>query len=113
MYVRVHAMTITGKSFQRQIEDFHCEQCGFFVTGNGYTNHCPRCLFSRHVDVSPGDRLERCGGLMEPIVFEAGGEMGKLTHRCVRCGFTGKNKASHEDSFEALLAVARKSVAEL
>ena len=26
------------------------------MKGNGYTNHCPKCLWSKHVDINPGDR---------------------------------------------------------
>lgn len=98
----------SSKAFQRRIEDFSCEQCGFFVTGSGYTNHCPQCLYSKHVDVFPGDRLEPCGGLMEPIavVKEQGQE--KLVHTCVRCGKTRNNKVQKDDSFEALVALTRK-----
>ncbi|MFA5023297.1 MAG: RNHCP domain-containing protein, partial [Candidatus Paceibacterota bacterium] len=33
-----------SQNFKRQIEDFVCEHCGEKVVGNGYTNHCPRCL---------------------------------------------------------------------
>lgn len=97
-----------GKVFQRRTEDFRCEQCGFLVVGDGYTNHCPRCLYSKHVDIFPGDRLESCGGLMEPIscVKENGQE--RLVQRCRSCGKVRKNKVQSEDDFEALLALARK-----
>lgn len=50
------------KKFQRQIEDFVCEKCGKEVKGDGYTDHCPRCLRSKHVDVNPGDRRSKCNG---------------------------------------------------
>src|SRR3989338_8156335 len=46
----------TSRRFQRTKEDFTCERCGFFVRGSGYTNHCPQCLWSKHVDVNPGNR---------------------------------------------------------
>ncbi|MEK7158524.1 MAG: RNHCP domain-containing protein, partial [Patescibacteria group bacterium] len=45
-----------SRTFQRRVEDFTCESCGAQVTGDGYTNHCPQCLVSKHVDVYPGDR---------------------------------------------------------
>ena len=54
-------------TFIRKTEDFICENCGAVVVGNGYTNHCPVCLYSKHVDRSPGDRAAGCGGLMEPV----------------------------------------------
>ena len=50
-------------TFIRKTEDFICEHCGREVRGNGYTNHCPYCLWSKHVDINPGDRAAGCGGL--------------------------------------------------
>lgn len=98
----------TGKIFQKRKEDFVCEHCGARVVGDGYTNHCPQCLYSKHVDVFPGDRQEACGGLMEPIGYEKEKNQERLSYRCVRCGKKGKNKVQEEDDFEAILAVARK-----
>jgi len=51
------------KKFQKKKEDFKCEKCGREVIGTGYTNHCPDCLWSKHVDVNPGDRQSKCLGL--------------------------------------------------
>ena len=59
-----------AKRFQRKIEDFVCANCGAKIKGNGYTNHCPACLWSKHVDINPGDRASVCGGLMKPIDIE-------------------------------------------
>ncbi len=101
----------TGKTFQRKTEDFLCEQCGVQVTGNGYTNHCPHCLYSKHVDNFPGDRLNECGGLMEPVLYEKENGQNRLVQVCERCGFVRKNKVQKEDQFEALLGVARKKAA--
>lgn len=89
--------------FQRKIEDFICKHCGLRVKGNGYTNHCPECLWSRHIDVNPGDRMERCRGMMEPIRLEKKGDEYSITHRCVKCGLERKNKTSELDNSEALL----------
>ena len=58
------------KRFQKKVEDFVCERCGTFVKGTGYTDHCPKCLWSKHVDVNPGDRKSECLGTMEPIGVE-------------------------------------------
>ena len=62
------------KKFQRTKEDFTCEKCGLVVKGSGYTNHCSRCLWSKHVDVNPGDRQTTCQGFMEPVGVELKGE---------------------------------------
>src|SRR5581483_786844 len=63
-------------SFTRRKENFRCLHCGTPVRGSGYTNHCPRCLWSRHVDVNPGDRAAECGAAMEPVgALWEGGEI--------------------------------------
>ncbi|MDP2838221.1 MAG: RNHCP domain-containing protein [Candidatus Moranbacteria bacterium] len=101
----------TSKTFQKRKEDFLCGHCGLAVMGNGYTNHCPRCLYSKHVDVFPGDRLAVCGGLMEPLSCEKERGQEKLIQRCIHCGMVRKNKVHEQDDFEALLELARKRVA--
>ena len=36
--------------------------------GTTHRNHCPTCLWSRHLDDdAPGDRAAECGSSMEPI----------------------------------------------
>jgi len=95
-----------AKKFQRTKEDFVCENCGYQVKGDGYTNHCPICLYSKHVDVNPGDRLATCHGLMKPIGFEKKGQKYIILHCCLRCGFKRKNKFSDEDNFEVLLKLS-------
>ncbi|HEY4511397.1 MAG TPA: RNHCP domain-containing protein [Candidatus Paceibacterota bacterium] len=95
------------KKFTRTIEDFVCEKCGTQVSGNGYTNHCPKCLWSKHVDVNPGDRKGECGGLMEPFsVSKKEGEY-VLQHRCGICGFERKNRLLKEDNFDAVLSLGK------
>lgn len=97
-----------AKKFQKRVEDFSCEHCGAQVKGSGYTNHCPRCLWSKHVDVNPGDRAEPCGGVMEPVALEGASPSYVLVHRCAKCGAERKNKAAEEDGPEALIAVAKR-----
>jgi len=91
------------KKFQRKKEDFTCGHCGQAVSGTGYTDHCPKCLWSRHVDVNPGDRLAQCRGEMEPIGVELkGGE--KIIHfKCRLCGYKHRVKAAAEDDSEAII----------
>lgn len=96
------------KKFQRTKEDFTCERCGFFVRGSGYTNHCPQCLWSKHVDVNPGDRQAICKGLMEPVDVEIKGGEYVILHHCVLCGFEKRNRASMTDNFEAILQLSSR-----
>jgi hypothetical protein len=92
-----------SKKFQRNIEDFVCDKCGHEVKGTGYTNHCPKCLWSKHVDVFPGDREEVCNGLMEPIGLLIKKGAYTITHRCIKCGEERTNKAAPDDDLSILL----------
>lgn len=93
-------------SFTRVIETFTCEHCGVVNEGNGYTNHCKQCLWSKHVDINPGDRSATCGGLMKPTAIE--NEQGDyvLTHTCERCHHKKRNKVAPNDNFDAVVALA-------
>jgi len=95
-----------SRKFQRLIEDFTCENCGEPVSGDGYTNHCPVCLWSRHVDINPGDRLAECKGLMTPIQVDRKKGEYRILHRCVDCGHEKWNKANKADDFEVILQIA-------
>jgi hypothetical protein len=94
-------------AFQRKKENFACEHCSASVQGNGYTNHCPTCLWSKHVDVDPGDRAATCGGMMKPIGIEGTVARYMITHRCELCGHTKRNSAQSYDSSSALVALAQ------
>ncbi|RJR14454.1 RNHCP domain-containing protein [Candidatus Parcubacteria bacterium] len=93
--------------FKRTIEDFVCEHCGFEVKGTGYTNHCPECLYSKHVDVEPGDRREACCGMMEPVKIEGGTPEYSILHKCTVCGAERRNKVSDKDSVDAITRIAK------
>lgn len=93
--------------FKRTIEDFVCEHCGAQVHGNGFTNHCPKCLWSKHVDVSPGDRAEGCGGLMRPVRIEGSTPEYTILHRCERCGVERRVRTVLEDDTGAIVALAQ------
>ncbi len=97
-----------AKKFQRTIENFTCKKCGYAVTGNGYTNHCPQCLYGKHVDINPGDRLEDCLGLMEPIAIEVKNDKYIITHRCAKCNKEKKNKASINDNFDTIISLSSR-----
>ncbi len=95
-------------AFIRTQEDFICETCGFHVSGNGYTNHCPQCLWSKHVDIDPGDRAAECGGMMEPVGMTTKGDTFVIHHHCVRCGFERRTKSLPEDNSRARIALSTK-----
>lgn len=95
--------------FKKVKENFTCAKCGRIIEGTGYTNHCPHCLWSKHVDIEPGDRQADCGGLMKPVDIETMKGEHILTHECLECGHRKRNKTSWHDDFDALINVARES----
>jgi len=103
-------MVNQAKHFQKKVEDFVCEKCATMNIGNGFTNHCVKCLWSKHVDINPGDRAESCGGMMEPIKIDF--EKGKylINHKCLKCGFQKRKGIEKNDDFEAVIAIVKKSV---
>ena len=95
--------------FQKRVEDFACEHCGRKVAGSGYTNHCPECLWSKHVDIEPGDRAADCGGMMEPIAIEGSTGNGYMVRqKCQRCGHERRNSIGPGDSTATVLSLIAK-----
>jgi hypothetical protein len=94
-----------SQTFIKNEEDFTCEHCGFLVTGNGYTNHCPKCLWSKHVDINPGDRANSCGGMMKPFEVQMVKGEFEIVHKCAKCQHKKRNKTSPNDNLEAVIPV--------
>lgn len=105
-------------------KSFICENCKAKVPslaiGTKNRNHCPFCLWSKHVDENlPGDRKSHCLGMMRPIGVdfkkekkdkygqEAKGEI-MLAHQCQKCGKESNNRIAGDDNPEAILAVGEE-----
>ena len=96
------------KQFQKKIEDFICEHCGTQVKGSGYTNHCPHCLWSKHVDIRPGDRAEECRGMMRPVRVESDrANEFILVHKCEKCGYEKRNRVENGDNMDEVFKIAK------
>ena len=94
------------KKFIMKDENFSCEKCGMDVKKLNYTarDHCPYCLYSKHVDINPGDREEECHGLMEPIKVEISSKKGYvILFRCKKCGAIRRCKAATDDDINLLI----------
>ncbi|MDR0449581.1 MAG: RNHCP domain-containing protein [Rickettsiales bacterium] len=100
------------KTFQKRVEDFTCGNCGAAIRGDGYTNHCPECLWSKDVDINPGDRAGTCGGMMEPVGVETAADNWTIIHKCQKCGKTRRNKSAPADSTDEMIKVQKKAVDE-
>lgn len=95
-----------NKKFQKRVENFTCEICGAEIKGDGYTDHCPTCLWGKHVDIYPGDRRSDCKGLMEPIGIETKGGEHTVRYRCKKCGAAYRIKAAPHDNQDAILELS-------
>ncbi len=96
---------------------FRCINCGEQVTpddsGTRHRNHCPKCLWSVHLDHQPGDRASCCGAPMEPVAVwvRKGGEWA-IIHRCRECGELSSNRVAADDNEMLLLSLAAKPLAQ-
>jgi len=97
---------------------FRCRRCGLDVSsravGTAHRNHCPNCLWSRHLDDDrPGDREAECGSLMEPIAIAVRGD-GEwvLIHRCAGCDALRSNRTAGDDNPLMLMRLAMKPLAQ-
>jgi hypothetical protein len=102
--------------------DFKCLHCRSYVSSSALLagvqnrNHCPYCLWSRHLDLfQAGDRLAACKAPMRPLglalkhsrnkyAAAANGEL-MLVHLCVDCGRVSINRVAADDVPEAILEV--------
>lgn len=106
---------------------FHCLHCKMpvsthpLISGVNHRNHCPFCLWSKHVDLyESGDRLAACKGQMEPVALthkrmnkkymkDIFGEL-MLVHRCVECDELRINRIAADDSSELIYQIFLNSL---
>jgi rubrerythrin len=88
--------------FKKNKENFVCRKCGKKTIGSGYSDHCPSCLWSRHVDIWPGDRKNKCRGLMEPVAASVKKDDYLIYYQCQKCGYCHRVKSALNDNFKRL-----------
>lgn len=98
------------KKFNMIDESFECENCNKKVSKLNYTarDHCPYCLYSKHVDINPGDRASTCGGLLIPIDLEKYKQTYKIIYKCSKCGYIHKNVVAVDDDMEQIIKLTIK-----
>lgn len=96
------------KKFNMIDEDFICENCSFHVKKLGYTarDHCPNCLYSKHVDIFPGDRANSCHGLLRPIGIEKFKNTYKIVYKCMKCQNIHKNIIASDDNYDLIVELS-------
>ncbi len=94
-------------------EEFVCENCGKKVSKLEYScrDHCPYCLYAKHVDIFPGDRQEKCHGMLEPLGIENNSKKGfVIIYRCKKCGKIRKNVAAKDDNMKKIIQLSTNPI---
>ena len=93
------------KKFNMIDEAFICDNCKKKVDKLNYTarDHCPYCLYSKHLDINPGDRLNQCKGLLKPIGIEKFKNTYKIIYKCEKCSVIHKNIIAEDDDFNIVI----------
>ncbi len=122
------------RRFEEHAHGFGCSHCSLWIPlnetmGTHNRNHCPSCLWSRHMDDrTPGDRKSECRANMKPIALTFKGEsrdkyaemsgssanrLGELmlVHECVMDDQIRINRIAADDNPSALMAILRDSIA--
>ena len=89
-------------------EGFKCINCNKKVEKLKYTSrdHCNHCLYSIHVDITPGDRANDCKGILVPINVIETSKKGKvIIYRCSKCKKEIRNVVAKDDNQEAIYKV--------
>ena len=96
------------KRFNMIDENFICENCNKEVNKSNYTarDHCPYCLYSKHVDISPVDRSNNCKGLLKPIGIENFKDTFKILYKCEKCKEEHKNIMANDDNYDLIVELS-------
>ena len=96
------------KRFNEIDESFICENCNKLVDPLVYSSrdHCPYCLYSKHVDINPGDRKNNCKGLLKPIEIEKFKDTYKIIYKCTKCNQIHKNIVAKDDNIEEIIKIS-------
>jgi hypothetical protein len=108
--------------FDPSLTGFKCGHCRVYISaelllsGVNNRNHCPYCLWSKHLDLyQAGDRLAACKSLMRPVGLalkctrkkygtQAAGEL-MLVHLCIDCGKVSLNRFAADDDVDKVWGI--------
>ena len=97
------------KQFSKKDEEFICEKCGKKIEKLNYTtrDHCNNCLYSKHVDINPGDRQNNCKGLLKPIGIEKFKNTYKIIYKSEKCNKIHKNIMANDDNMDLIIELSK------
>jgi len=98
------------KQFSKLDEGFICENCSKKVLPLKYTSrdHCNYCLYSKHVDINPGDRQNSCLGLLKPVGIEKYKDKYKIIYKCEKCKKEHKNIIANDDDMDMIIEISKQ-----
>ena len=99
------------KKFVQRDEGFICEHCKKEVKPLKYSSrdHCPYCLYSKHLDINPGDRENTCKGLLKPMGIEKYKDTYKIIYQCETCKQIHKNIIAKDDSMNEIIKISSQN----
>jgi len=94
--------------FVKNNEAFICVACGQEVLSHPTSSrdHCNHCLTGQHVDIYPGDRMNQCGGILEPIGLQMSSGKTQIVYRCEKCHAQVFNVVAPDDNAELIAELA-------
>ena len=97
------------KQFTKLDEEFICENCKQKIEKLNYTtrDHCNHCLYSKHLDINPGDRQNTCKGLLKPIGIEKFKNTYKIIYKCEKCNQIHKNIMATDDNMDLIIELSK------
>ena len=97
------------KQFTKLDEEFICENCKQKIEKLNYTtrDHCNHCLYSKHLDINPGDRQNTCKGLLKPIGIEKFKNTYKIIYKCEKCNEIHKNIMATDDNMDLIIELSK------
>jgi DNA-directed RNA polymerase subunit RPC12/RpoP len=95
--------------FVKNDESFICKNCNKKVEKLKYTSrdHCNYCLYSLHVDITPGDRLNECKGTLKPFNIEVSNKIDNeiIVYKCLKCGNIVRNIVARDDNKDEIYKI--------
>ncbi len=95
--------------FSKNNESFTCINCGKKVEEHPTSSrdHCNHCLVGLHVDIDPGDRLNECKGILEPIGLKTVNNKEQIVYKCLKCSKTLFCVTAPDDNREKVVELAQ------
>lgn len=96
-------------------DDFICENCHQKISKHpkwSARNHCPFCLYSKHLDdIFPWDRKSKCEWLMIPTDIDyKKNKWYMIKHKCLKCSKEILNKIAPDDNFLDFINLRNKKI---